>query len=90
MELAGEQPSPKEEGELEDGEIDDDNDDDDSPYQESRLVSFSPQRPRPGSSGGGGGLGPKPHRPPGSRHSGQPPASSNGLAYRQYPQGFPA
>lgn len=82
MELAGEQPSPKEEGELEDGEIDDDNDDDDSPYQESRLVSFSPQRPRPGSSGGGGGLGPKPHRPPGSRHSGQPPASSNGLAYR--------
>ncbi|XP_032894069.1 zinc finger C3H1 domain-containing protein isoform X2 [Amblyraja radiata] len=79
MELAGELPSPKEEGELEDGEIDDDNDDDDSPYQESRLVSFSPQRPRPGSSGG---LGPKPHRPPGSRHSGQPPASSNGLAYR--------
>ncbi|XP_078273463.1 zinc finger C3H1 domain-containing protein isoform X2 [Rhinoraja longicauda] len=76
MEPAAEQPSPKEEGELEDGEIDDDNDD--SPYQGSRLVPFSPQRPRPG-----GGSGPKPHRPPSSRHSGgQPLASSNGLAYR--------
>ncbi|XP_069760161.1 zinc finger C3H1 domain-containing protein-like isoform X2 [Narcine bancroftii] len=75
MELGSEQLSPKEEGELEDGEIDDDNEE--CFDRDPRPVSFSAQRPRPGSSR----PGPKPHRP-GARLNAQPLSSSNGLAYR--------